>query len=315
MTPPRAIPRVGVVTVTYNSASTIPDFMASLAAQRGVDVALYSVDNASTDGSATLIGSTAAGGIRAEVIASPTNVGVAQGNNLGIERALADDVDWVLLLNNDTVFGPRLIETLIRCAVESDVSLIAPVIEAIDPPGMLWYGGARMIRWQGYRVHHVGAGRTPARDRVTRQPAEETEYASTCCLLVAPEVFAAVGVMDASYFVYQDDVDFAVRARRAGYRFAVTSAAILTHRVGGATGGNRSEFSLSWGTRNWVLLARRYLSGPRLWLALAYMQCRLLGGEIRSHGNLRAYLILQRAFWRGLRSDPNDHDPPREVGR
>lgn len=311
---PRLCRRVGVVTVTFNGARDLPGFLASIRAQTGADITLYVVDNASTDSSVGLVKACDLGTARLVLIEQAANCGVAAANNCGIERALADRVDWVLLLNNDTLFGSDMISSLVDVAEASRAQLLSPIIEGNLPPGSLWYGGGRIVKWQGYRAFHPGMAHTAASDRITEQPAEPTEYAPTCCLLVHPNVFRVVGLMDPSYFVYQDDVDFAIRCRRAGFGYYVTSNTRLLHNANSSTGGDRSAFSVAWRTRNWVLLARRYLRGPRLLLALFYIQLRIVAAQYRWRDTAENYCRAQRWFLHGLRDDKRSHAIP-DVAR
>ena len=92
--------KIGVVTVTYNSGAVIRDFVESLLKQTHRDFLLYVIDNASTDDTVALFADYPAP--RIVVVRNPSNVGVAEGNNLGIRAALRDGCTSVLLINNDT---------------------------------------------------------------------------------------------------------------------------------------------------------------------------------------------------------------------
>src|SRR5215471_12647355 len=98
-------PLLGVVTVTYNSAKVLDDFLGSLAGQSFKAFRLYAIDNASSDGSADILERSAVTDPRIITIRSADNLGVAEGNNIGIRRSIEDGCTHVLLLNNDTVFG------------------------------------------------------------------------------------------------------------------------------------------------------------------------------------------------------------------
>src|SRR6185369_1902431 len=103
--------KVGAVTVTYNSSAVLNDFLSSFLHQSYQDLRLYIVDNASTDDTLTQVARVASPGIC--VIANAENVGIATGNNQGIHAALEDGCDSILLMNNDTAFGPDLVGKLV----------------------------------------------------------------------------------------------------------------------------------------------------------------------------------------------------------
>lgn len=289
-------PTVGVVTVTYNSASVLDDFLDSLAAQRGVEVRLYVVDNASGDGSVERVRSEKRLQ-HIQVIANDANLGVAVGNNQGITAALADGCDWVLLLNNDTMFDRDMLRTLAGHADEHALDIVSPVIEATDPPGTVWFDDGR-IRGVSMVTRHLGVGR-PMAD--VRPGLREIGYASTCCLLVRPSVFGEVGLMDPAYFVYFDDVDFAVRALRAGFRYWLDPAARLVHKASSLTGGKSSAFTVSWTARNWPLLVRIHRRGPARLLGLAYIQVWLTGRFVLGRDRFGDFALRQKRFRDALR--------------
>lgn len=295
-------PRVGVVTVTYNSSSVLDDFLRSIAAQEGVDVILYVVDNASHDDSVARV--QAADGVTAVVIANDDNLGVAVANNQGIERALLDSCDWVLILNNDTVFAADMIATLVGEADSHGLDLVVPLIEATEPPDTIWYAEGHYRPSQGYRTFHDGTGRPVAEfpETLTR-----TQYAPTCCLLVRPKVFADVGRMDPVYFVYFDDVDFAVRCAAQGYQYWVTPATRLTHKASSLTGGKASPFTIKWTSRNWPLIARRHSTGLRAASSLAFIQTWMLGRLLLRKDSAAVYRQRQLGFREGVRAASAPH--------
>lgn len=287
-----SLPSVGVVTVTYNGASVLPDFLDSLARQHGATVRLYVVDNNSADDSLALIKDrTDIGAVT--FIENDDNRGVAEGNNQGILAALADGCDWVLLLNNDTVFPGDLVATLVDEASQKKLDLLSPVIEAEDPAGTIWYRDGRFLPMEGFRTFHVGQGEPMS---TAPQSLTATQYASTCCLLVRPSVFSKVGLMDPDYFVYFDDVDFAVRANRAGYRYWVTPRTVLLHKASSITGGPESPFALRWGSRNWALITRKNHAGPARWWSYAVIYGRSFVRFLTRRDTIDDYRIRLRSF-------------------
>jgi GT2 family glycosyltransferase len=302
MSPAEHLPIVGVVTVTYNSQSVLEDFLDSAAAQTGVDMRLYVIDNDSHDESVAMVDAET----RIEhlaLIANADNVGVALGNNQGIEAALADGCEWVLLLNNDTKFPADLISTLVAEAVEHGLELLSPIIEGAVPAGSLWYGTGRYLESQGFRTWHPDGGEpmSAAPKELTR-----TQYASTCCLLVAPVVFRTAGLMDPDYFVYFDDVDFAVRANRKGFQYWVTPAVTLLHKANSLTGGTESPFALKWGSRNWVLISRKNHSGFNRLRDYAVIGARSLLRFLLRRDTRAEYGIRLAAFRDGATMKIND---------
>lgn len=265
---------IGVVTVTYNSGSVLQDFFDSLAIQTCRDYTLYIVDNASTDD--TLERCRARADLPIVLFANDANLGVAEGNNQGIRAALEAGCDYVLLINNDTVFDATLLAGLRDGLCKYRCHMITPKILYHDAPNKIWAAGGYFQRWLGYRAQHYGDGRP---DVGQFDDARRVNYAPTCCVLVHKDVFIRVGLMDALYFVYSDDVDFMFRAMRAGLIMQYLPACQLYHKVNSLTGEN-SSFTVRYCTRNRIYFMIKHLSGmvATFWVILycAYLYIRYL---------------------------------------
>jgi len=103
---------VAVVTVTHNSASVIHGFMDSLLKQTHPELVLYVVDNASSDETLRLLSEYQYP--KMVLIPNAANLGVAEGNNIGIRAAMKEGCSFVLLINNDTVFDADLVSKLLE---------------------------------------------------------------------------------------------------------------------------------------------------------------------------------------------------------
>src|SRR5258706_11228229 len=98
--------KLGVVTVTYNSANVIGEFLQCCLSQSFRNFVLVILDNASTDRTCEMIEEQKDS--RVLLLRNPANLGVAAANNQGINACLADGCDALLLINNDTVFDTHL---------------------------------------------------------------------------------------------------------------------------------------------------------------------------------------------------------------
>ena len=238
---------IGVVTVTYNSASVLPDFVRCMAEQTHRDYLLFAVDNASKDDSVRILREW--NDERLRIAANQENIGVAAGNNQGIRAALDAGCSSVLLINNDTEFGPQLIEKLDAGIDQRLADMTCPKMMFFDEPNRIWAAGGRFEPWHGGRSQHIGEGEI---DHGQYDLPRMVEYVPTCCVLIRKEVFGKVGLMDERYFVYWDDTDFMYRAKKAGVHLLYLPDATLLHKVGSLTGGgdNDTPFAIRFGTRN-----------------------------------------------------------------
>jgi GT2 family glycosyltransferase len=290
MVDPRAI---GVVTVTYNSAQVLEGFIASILGQAHKNFVLYVVDNASSDD--TLQRLAQYKDPRIVTIPNRVNVGVAEGNNIGIRMARQDGCGSVLLLNNDTVFESDLFAELSRSFERYECEMVVPKIMFFDDPRKIWCAGGyfNAVRCSG---SHFGLG---SQDRGQFDVAKAVDYSPTCCMLVKMAVFDRVGLMDPNYFLYFDDTDFCLRAKRAGVRLFYIPSTRLLHKVSSLTGGI-SAMSLRYITRNHVYYALKNCSNfslPFYLLALyAYIPAKYL--LLLRRPDL--FWAAQKAFWAGI---------------
>lgn len=139
--------KVGIVTVTFNSEHVLDDFLRSLWSQTHRNFSLYAVDNASRDASVPMLRRESDDRVR--IIAKTTNVGVAEGNNIGIQQALRDGCEFILLLNNDVVFSADLITKLLEALQSHGCEMSAPKTTYFEPDKRLWWAGGSFQRRLG----------------------------------------------------------------------------------------------------------------------------------------------------------------------
>jgi GT2 family glycosyltransferase len=234
--------RIGIVTVTYNSALLLDDFLRSMDAQDHADWHCWIIDNDSRDGTVSNLQARGLDPSRYTVVDNRKNVGVAAGNNQGILLALEQGCDWVLLINNDTVFPRGLLSHLLATAQSRQWHAIVPKIHFNIPAGAIWYGGGGFDPRKGYTGFHAGIGQP---DTGQLDQVQTVDYSPTCCMLIDRTAFEAVGLMDESYFAYFDDTDFCWRLKQQDIALGYAPEQVLIHKVGGSTGGTASPFFAS----------------------------------------------------------------------
>jgi GT2 family glycosyltransferase len=286
---------VGIVTVTFNSAAVISDFMESLLKQTRSDFVLYVIDSASSDD--TLHKLSEYHDSRIVLVKSVINVGIAEGNNIGITAALKDGCESVLLINNDTVFDPHLLESLSNAFRRYQCDMVVPKIMYFDDPQKIWYAGGHFIRLRG-SARHFGYRQ---KDRGGFNQPCWVEYAPACCMLILRDVFSRVGLMDANYFAYFDDTDFCYRAHRIGIRMLYLPSARLLHKVSTLTGGDTSDFTYRHSVRNHVYYCLKHFPRWKLVFFFPAYQIHLLSKFLLLLGKPKTFLLAERAFWEGIR--------------
>jgi GT2 family glycosyltransferase len=247
--------RVGLVTVLFNSAAVLPGFFESLVNQKFSDYWLFIIDNSLDDVSFEM----AKNFIKihnlnnVSIIKNNSNVGVATGNNQGIQLALNSDCEYVLLLNNDIEFkDPDLLLNMLSVADERQEKIVVPKIYFHDT-GRIWCAGGDIKKARLLFIHR-GEGQA---DLGQYDSDAYVNYSPSCFMLIHASVFANVGLMDDLYFVYYDDADFIYRTNVFGYKVYYWAGGSIRHKVSSSTGGGESLFSIYYSTRNRIYFARK----------------------------------------------------------
>lgn len=242
--------KVSVVILNWNGRRYLDDCLTALQSQTFADFEIILVDNGSTDDSVEWI---EAHFPQVRLIRNAQNVGFAEGNNQAIR---ASQAEFVATLNNDTRVEPGWLAALV------DAAMSDPAVGMVASK-MLFAGRPAMINSAGIALDPVGI----AWDRlggVPDDPAakEPVEVFGPCAgaALYRRAMLDQIGLFDADFFAYLEDVDLAWRARLAGWRCLYAPAARVYH-VHSATGGEGSSFKNRLLARNKVwTVAKNY--GP-----------------------------------------------------
>jgi GT2 family glycosyltransferase len=227
------------------------------------------VDNGSTDDSVETF---AARFSTLHLVCNEQNLGFGGGMNAGIAYALCQGAGSVLILNNDTVIHPTMIETLLTTE------------QAIHEPGVLgpaiYYddGGDRSRLWRlGDRRHRwlpmpLPVKRSP-RSLPTAVPFQ-VDYVTGCGMLVRRQVFERIGLFDTRYFMYFEDADFCRRAQDAGFTVWCVPQARMWHKVS-QTAQRDKPFNRYHRARNQVRFYHEHPHGPFAILREGYIAVKL----------------------------------------
>lgn len=229
-------------------------------------------------------------GRRITLVASPSNLGFAGGNNLALNAVTGGSYaayDYYWFLNNDTLVRPDTLALMLRrmradpligiCGATLLYEQMRERVQAL--------GGACYAPWTGL-LHEVGQGsRWP---QTVDQAAVEKrlDYISGASMLVSASFLNQVGTMAEDYFLYYEELDWAERARRFGYTLAWVSDAIVYHKEGAVLGSGksskRSALAEYYGLKNKLRITRRFFpyALPSVWLiSLLQVLRRLLQGQ------------------------------------
>jgi len=306
-------PAVGVVVLTWNGRDLTLDCLRSLLQCTYPSFCVYVVDNASEDGTLEAVETEHGGDPRVVAIQNGENLGFAEGNNVGTRRAIADGMDYVLLLNNDTEVDPEFLAPLVE-AMEADpnIGVTTSMIYFHGTDRQIWSFGVRMDRNTGVGMP-IGGREV---DRGQFRGAIECDYATGCGLMVRRDVVKKIGYLDPDYFYLAEDADYCFRAADAGYRVFAIPTSIIWHKVTASLkGGEEAPMRLYFRARNRLLLVKKAQNKDHAlqgWLTVvageaAYIARRVVLGRFRLKGTLY-YLWGILDFLRGRFGPPPWHE-------
>jgi hypothetical protein len=269
--------KLGVVVLNWNGKDVTLRCLESIARSACPPDQIVVVDNASTDGSADAIRGAFP---QVTVIVNDSNLGFAEGNNVGMRFLLERAFDLVMLLNNDTVLDPQALCELKRAADAQPAAAYGAAIYELAAPGALWYGGGSISRLTLDARHDTAPERARGAPRAT-------DFVTGCCLMFRADALRSIGLLDKDFFAYYEDVDWCLRARASGGNLLYVPSASVRHDVShtfrSAGPGYRQVAQYSWAQsrplvlylayRNRLLLARKHAAS---WLHLGFLVARRL---------------------------------------
>jgi GT2 family glycosyltransferase len=244
-----AEPKVTVITLSWNRKVHTLEWLESVSRLEYSNYDVLVVDNGSTDGSPEAIRQRFP---NVTVIENGENLGYSDGFNIGLEHAFRNRADYVLVMNNDTVIDPEALTELVKVA-ETDprIGFVSGKTYSYFRPDELQSVG---MRTHPFLVTDglIGYGET---DRGQYDEPAEREITDDAFLLVRKAVFEEVGGFDPDFFLTQENVDWCLRVRGAGFKIMYTPKAKLWHK--GKVGGGWTAFFMYHQTRNdFVLVAK-----------------------------------------------------------
>jgi GT2 family glycosyltransferase len=300
--------QVCVAIVTFNSERYIRRCLEGVLEQEGVDTEIVVVDNASSDGTRSILRRFKN---RIRTIYNDRNLGYAAAQNQAIRAGTAD---WVLTLNPDVLLLPDFLRTLWE-AGEADPS-------AGTVCGKLLSIGAGFRPLDDQRLDSTGIYFTPNMrhfDRGWHEPdspqfdtAEYVFGASAAAALYRREMVEDVSIegdfFDPDFFCYREDADVAWRALLQGWNCIYTPAAVSYH-VRSVVPGSRRDVPRAinmHSVKNRFLMRLKNTSPGlyrRYWLPMTLRDLLVIGGALLCEpGSLAAFWLLAKCLPRALRA-------------
>ncbi|EKD94554.1 MAG: hypothetical protein ACD_26C00034G0089 [uncultured bacterium] len=262
--------KVSIIVLAVNSLDLIKNELKEISKldTKVIKAECIIVDNGSNDGLQEYIKDYKLPNMGFKYLKNTSNLGFAEGNNVGINYALNNGSKYILLLNNDMILSNDLLIKLAKFLNDNPkIGLVSPKIYFAkgyefhkdryhdkDLGNVIWYAGGN-IDWNNIYTSHIGVDEIDSGqyDKIIK-----TEIANGACVLIRKEVFEKIGLLDRGLFLYWEDADFCQRALRNGFGIMYYPGTTVWHKVSSSAGGSGSISNDYFLIRNRLYFALRY---------------------------------------------------------
>ena len=291
--------RATAIVVNWNAGARLSQCVAALRDQRGVELDILIVDNASSDNSLTTL---AAAGDRVRVVQTGENLGFGRAINRGLAAA---DSEIVIALNPDVALQSAAVKTMIAFLdAHPGVGMVGPRLTDADGRTIASCGDAPKLTdeiCRKFLLHKL----FPLLNFRRRSPAkpEPVDWVTGACFAVRRCAIAAVNGLDEAIFMYYEDVDLGLRLKRAGWQVVYLPHASGTH-IGGESAKHALARMLVVSEASYAYFIRKHLGhwASRLLLALRPIEMMLrvalwAGAFLLSRSCRTEARARLRAYW------------------
>jgi GT2 family glycosyltransferase len=190
------------------------------------------------------------------LIKNGKNYGFAEGNNIAIRYALKVlNPEYILLLNNDTIVDRTFLDELVNVAdSDGEIGFIGPKTYYYDYHGqtdVINFAGGQLMMWRGKPVH-IG---WKEKDQGQYDNIADVDYVEGSCLLARQKTLEAIGLLNPAYYLYWEETDWCMRARKAGFRLMYAPKAKIWHKVAASSKINKpiTEYYIT-RNRTWFVM-------------------------------------------------------------
>jgi GT2 family glycosyltransferase len=241
---------LAIILLNHNQTELTLACIDSLLADGAPPESIWVIDQASQPPAAAQIEAHAG---NVQVLTMHQNLGFAGGANLGAAAALVAGAEAILFLNNDTTIERGTLAALMAALTRAaDVGAVSPKV--------YYHGSDRVFQSVGLRLDHnsgigwmIGTGE-PDRGQFDRSADREALFG--CALLVRRAAWEQTGPLWEPLFLYAEETDWCVRARRHGWRLRYVPDGVVWHHAS-ATIGQDSPLKVYYIVRNNHYLRRR----------------------------------------------------------
>lgn len=250
--------KVGIVVCNYNKAEAVSDCIQCIFESKFKDFDLYVVDNASTDGSPSVIRERF--GDSVNLIVNSQNLGGSGGFNTGLRIAYKKGYPYLMCVDNDAMLDENAIGNLYEF-LEShpETGMAGSKIYHMENPDYIQQFG-QTIDFDYFCTE------VPYLNRIEDGTLPEYLYVDSvaaCSLMIKRSTIEKIGLMPEENFLYWDDTEWCYLCNRAGLKVASVGNSVALHAMG-AKKEDVNTFPTYYAWRNWISFFIKYTTEERL---------------------------------------------------
>ena len=241
---------INICILNWNGGEDLHDCIRSIKANKSNSYKITVIDNNSSDLSTENLP------VDIDVVKLNENFGFGVGYNKGISECISDDDDYIILLNNDTIVAPDFIESVLNSINKRGKNYIyGAKILYHDNNSLIWYGGGNVDLSKGV-ISHKSLRDYDDLD----QKSSFTDFITGCCMILHKDIFFKLNGFDSRFFMYNEDVDFCLRAKKSGVNLIYEPSIRVFHKVSSSLGGNYSYKKIIKKLKSTFALYNKYYS-------------------------------------------------------
>lgn len=291
------VPFVYIVILNFNSYEDTIECINSIKKVTYPNYKIVVVDNDSKDNSVKVLRDKYP---ELSILVSNENLGYASGNNIGIKYALEENAEYICVLNNDVVVEKNFLEPLIKIfEVDNKIGMVGPCICEYSNRDKVQAMGAYINLYRGLAMGQCeGADYSSIKNKLF-----DVDYLGGACFIVKAEVFKNIGLIPENYFLFYEETEFCLNAKRKGYNLICVYDSKVYHKRS-ATISKYTGLSYFFLNRNRIVFMRRNANFIKKLIFFFYIIAETIGRIIIR----REPFKLVKYYINGLKADINNID-------
>lgn len=174
-----------------------------------------------------------------KLIKNRHNLGFAKANNKGIRLALKNKATHVLILNPDVLIPNNFFTPILNTfKLNRKTGLAAPALKH-QVNGTTYYGFDGFLDWTTVTPKHASAR------KISKPKILDSQFLTFACVLIKSNVLKKIGLLDERYFMYFEDLDFCLRASKAGFKLYLDQSTIADHQTSASFSHPRHKLKIN----------------------------------------------------------------------